>query len=58
MDVQTCHIDLASYAYTTDDIEYEWKNVGEFMFYGKNNSKTAIFDQNLNYVLHIANLST
>ncbi|KAK0428064.1 hypothetical protein QR680_010577 [Steinernema hermaphroditum] len=24
MDVQRCHLKLASYAYTTDDIEYQW----------------------------------
>lgn len=46
MDVQTCLIDLASYAYTTNDIEYRWKSVDPVQLKGGLNSSLPSFQLN------------
>ncbi|EPB78621.1 hypothetical protein ANCCEY_02259 [Ancylostoma ceylanicum] len=46
MDVQTCLIDLASYAYTDNDIEYRWKETDPVQLKDGLNSSLPSFQLN------------
>ncbi|CAB3397342.1 unnamed protein product [Caenorhabditis bovis] len=46
MDVQTCLIDLASYAYTENDIEYRWKEVNPVQLKAGLHSSLPSFELN------------
>uniref|UniRef100_A0A1I7XA14 Neur_chan_memb domain-containing protein n=1 Tax=Heterorhabditis bacteriophora TaxID=37862 RepID=A0A1I7XA14_HETBA len=43
MDKQTCNLDLASYAYTTEDLIYRWKNERPIQFHPLLNSSLPCF---------------